>query len=100
MKQVWNVSDFTGGLSLGSKSGLKGSYQTGTGIDTRLDPDGFSIARKMTKDSSTTVVDLVSHFDAVELSSTDHVYGIGDLGNVYRKKGGAAWELLHTHADA
>jgi len=81
---------------LGTKKGLRGSYVTGTQIDAKTDPDGFTVGRVMTLDSVATVVDRVDAMCAVDISGTTSVFAMGNDGNIYRKTGAGAWSKLRT----
>lgn len=93
-REIWTIDNFTGGLMLGTKKGVAGSYVTGTGLDARTDPDGFTIGRVLTLDSSTTVADLVLDMTVVDIAGTPSVFALGTDANYYRKTGTGAWALI------
>lgn len=78
---TFKQDSFIGGISEGSKSGYKGGYQFGQGIDFRSDRDALQAHYKLTKESSTSVTDLVKWM--VEYQSDVWMYG--DTGKLYKR---------------
>ena len=78
---------FSGGISAGSRSGYKGAYQDGIGVDIRTDPDSVQSLRKLVKESGTTVTGLVKWM--VEYGSDKWMYD--DSGKIYKRTSAAAY---------
>lgn len=86
---------WVGGLSEGSRVGYDGSYQESLGLDYYTDPDKVTGLPRLTKDSGTTVTDLVQWhvFD-----NQSHWF-YGDSGKIYKRILGA-WSNPHTVASS
>lgn len=94
---IFIQEQFTGGISEGSKRGLQGAFQDGYGIDYRTDPDEVTALKKLSKDSGTSVTDLIKKF--VENSNGD-TWGYGDSGKVYKRTSGGTWSNPKTVSDS
>lgn len=91
------IDEWYGGLSDGSRSGISGSFRYGHGLDYKTNIDAVTADLALTKDSSTTVTDLI-HWFAYDGVQAD-LYAYGNGGKIYRKRSGT-WSLLRTVADA
>jgi len=95
-RNIWLSEDFTGGLSISSKRGIKATIRNGIGLDYKTDPDLLSANRRLVKDSSTTVDGAVKWL--VEYNGDMFAYD--DNGVIYRKTGSTWSELRDVDAQA
>jgi len=86
------ISQFSGGLSSGSKIGLAGAFRWGQGLNIHEDPDVLKISAKSTKDSGSTVVDLVKFASTNTINS--NIYFLGT--KLYKKSSGV-YSVLNTY---
>ena len=92
------ITQFSGGLSSGSKRGLAGSFRFGNGLDIHQDPDKLQIMPASTKDSGTTVVDLPMFATTNTVNS--NIYFLGDAGNIYARTSAGSWSIIQTLTNA
>lgn len=92
------ISQFSGGLSSGSKIGLAGSFRWGQGLDIFSDPDVLKVSPASTKDSGTTVVDLPLF--GVTNTVNASIYFFGNAGKVYKRTSAGVWSVLTTYTTA
>src|SRR3990167_8599539 len=90
------TSRFAGGLSYGEKEGLRSSFLWARSVDFRTDPSKLTILPRTTKNSGSTVVDLIMDADR---QSTD-LYSYGDAGHIYLKNSSDTWSDLRTVPDS
>lgn len=91
-KNTWVIDRFDGGISEGSKRGLKGSFRFGQGLDYKSDPDSLTGLRKLTKDSGSTVTDMIKWI----VTEGTNTWFYGDTGKVYKRTTGGVWSLEKT----
>ena len=91
-EQILTIDSFNGGISSGSKIGIKGSFQFGQGLNIHDDPDRLQIMPVSTKDSGTTVTDLPLF--ATPNTVNSNLYFLGDTGNVYKRTSAGTWSKL------
>ena len=77
------IDSFNGGISSGSKRGIAGSFRFARGLDIHSDPDRIQINPKSTKDSGSTIKDLIQFSTTNTVNA--NVYFGGDAGNVYKR---------------
>lgn len=96
-KKYLVIEEWYGGLSDGSRTGIKGSFRYGQGLNYKDNIDSVTADLALVKDSSTTVVDLPLWFayDPVQ----DDVYAYGNAGKLY-KKATSTWALLRSVSDS
>lgn len=90
--QVFRQDNFTGGISEGSKSGYKGSFNNSLGLDFRTDPDKLQVMPMLVRDSDAKITDFVRW--GVELAGT--VYFYGNTGRIYKRNSTQNYSLLKT----
>jgi len=93
MKQVLTIVENHGGWSEDVKQGPKNSFYYSRHIDFRKSATSQTLLPKTSKESSTTVTDLVT--DMVQLPS-GKIVGIGDAGGVYSRTTGGSWSKHGT----
>lgn len=76
------------GLSFDDKLGPKGSFGYSQHIDFRKSPTKMTILPKATKETSTTVTDMIT---AMVRLPSGKLVGIGDTGGVYSRSTSAVW---------
>jgi len=91
-KAIFRKNDFTGGIAEGSRSGIKNSFQDGNNLDYRTDPDVLTLNKALTKDSGSTVTDLVKWM--VEYKG--QVIGYGNTGKIYKRATDGTWSNPKT----
>ncbi len=96
--KLLSIDFFNGGLSSGSKIGLKGSFRWAQGCDIHSDPDRLQIMPKSTKDSGAIVTDLVLF--GTNNTVNANRYFLGDAGCLYKRTSGGSWSKLSTYTDA
>ena len=96
--KLLSIDYFNGGISSGSKIGLRGSFRWGQGLDIHSDPDRLQIMPKSTKDSGTTVTDLIL-FGANNTVNANR-YFLGDAGALYKRTSAGVWSKLSTYTNA
>jgi|TARA_Y100000296_G_scaffold8879_2_gene10456 hypothetical protein len=87
MPRIWNINKWYGGLSTGSKVGTEGSFQAGTGLDFKTDPDILSSNLKMEKESGAVVVDFVKWM----VNYDGDMWAYGDTGELYKRIANGTW---------
>lgn len=92
------INNFNGGISSGSKRGIKGAFRFARGHDIHSDPDVLKVNPASTKDSGTTVVDLPMF--GVNNTVNDSKYFLGDAGNLYKRTSVGVWSVLNTYTNA
>ncbi|HDY66703.1 MAG TPA: hypothetical protein ENH85_02805 [Candidatus Scalindua sp.] len=97
-EKLLSINYFNGGISSGSKIGLRGSFRWGQGLDIHSDPDRLQIMPKSTKDSGTTVTDLIL-FGSNNTVNANR-YFLGDAGALYKRTSAGSWSKLSTYTDA
>lgn len=80
-KYVFKQESFIGGFSDSSKSGYRGAYQFGEGVDFRSDRDALQAHYRLAKESGSSVTDLIKWM--VEYESDVWMYG--DTGKIYKR---------------
>lgn len=90
------INTFRGGLSQETNKGIAGAFKNWYWIDIRKDDDTLSCNSSMTKESSTTVVDLIKY---QVVCSTWITYGFWDTGKIYARSSGWVWSVLATDSD-
>lgn len=88
------IEDWNGGLSQGEIKGSAGSFRFGQGLDFESNPDSITGELALVKDSGDTVADLIKSwaYDPVQ----NDLFGIGDVGKIYKKDNLTTWSLLQT----
>lgn len=89
---TYTWDSFIGGESQSSKRGYKYSYQDGLGLRNRADADKLTALRRLDKESSTTVVDLIKWFKEYD----GYVFGYGDTGKLYRRSTSNVWSVQRS----
>lgn len=89
---TWLINKFTGGLSDSSKRGITGSFRAGQGLDFTTDPDVLSGGRKLTKESGSTVTDLIKWF----VTQGTNLWSYGNGGKLYKRIANATWSAERT----
>lgn len=87
MERILVQQRFNGGYSEDEKDGLPNSSFYIRAIDFRSNPSVAQILPKTTKESGSTVTDLVKFFEPV---GTD-MWSVGDTGKIYKRTSGATW---------
>jgi hypothetical protein len=96
--QILTISFFNGGISSGSKNGVRGSFGFGSGLDIHKDPNLLQVQPASTKESSTTVTDLPLF--GTTNTVNDNAYFLGDAGKVYKRTSTGTWSVLTTYTNA
>lgn len=96
MAKIFLQNSGIGGVSDGSRAGYKGAYADGIGVDVRSDPDKISSNNALTKDSSTTVTDLVKWIR--EYNGEYYMYG--DSGKIYNRATNGTYTNIKTVSDS
>jgi hypothetical protein len=91
------ISQFSGGISSGSKIGLAGSFRFGKGLDIHTDPDVLKISPKSTKISGSVVTDLPMFGCTNTINS--NIYFLGSTGKLYKYASGVV-TVLGTYTNA
>lgn len=92
-RQEFTITQFNGGLSSGRKQGLRGSFDFARSLDIHSDPSYFEILPKTTKDSGSTVTDLV--VDAVRTENGD-CYFLDLSKKFYKRTAAGVWSTVAT----
>jgi len=92
----WTISDFTGGLSEGSKSGIPGSFRYGYGLNYRDDPDQLTANKKLVLDSDSTVDSIPKWL----VADGDNLYIYQDNGKLILRNSGGTYSLIGTISDS
>jgi hypothetical protein len=89
------INNFSGGVAESKYQGVMGSYGASKGIDIYTDPGILTCAQKLTKDSGSTVTDLV----LFSFQGTDgNTYFGGDSGKIYKRTSGGTWSNVRTES--
>lgn len=97
-EKLLSINFFNGGLSSGSKIGLRGSFRWGQGLDIHSDPDLLQVMPASTKESGAIVTDLVL-FGANNTVNANR-YFLGDAGALYKRTSAPVWSKLTTYTNA
>ena len=89
----YKIKSFRGGISDEEDKGIAGSYKYGQCLDIHKTLDSLSCQQALTKESGTTVTDLILFFVN---GSDGNTYGFGDAGNIYKRDSGGVWTLVYT----
>ena len=92
MRNTWLITNFTVGLSEGSKKGIDGSFRAGQGLDYRTDPDILTALKKLKKDSGTTITDMPKWM----VTENGNLWVYGDTGKLYKRNSSGTWSLMRT----
>lgn len=86
------ITQFGGGISANTKSGLAGSCRFSRNLNIYDDSDSVSLNPAATKESGAVVVDLVKWMvDAGPWDTNRYAYG--DTGKIYKRTSGAVWSV-------
>src|SRR3990167_8129530 len=96
MRVIVPQSRFSGGLSFSEKEGPRSSFLFARSVDYRSDPTKLKILPRTTKNSGSTVTDLIMDADR---QGTD-LYSYGDSGNIYTKDSTDVWTNVRTAPDS
>jgi len=88
------IDKFSGGLSLGSRLGIDGSFYYGKGLSYTADPDGLTNERALAKDSNATVDSLVKWI--VNYGTDTYHYAAN--GDLYKRIANGTWSLARAVA--
>ena len=94
-KKLLTVKYFDGGISLSEREGLRGGFYFSQNLDIISEPSNLKLNLKTTKDSSTTVVDLIKWFVSGRPHDTN-LYSVGDAGNIYQRTSAGSWSVIRT----
>tara|TARA_Y100000310_G_scaffold260707_2_gene269786 strand:- start:3170 stop:4963 length:1794 start_codon:yes stop_codon:yes gene_type:complete len=97
MKTI-EISDFSGGLSDGTRVGIPGSFYWAKGLNYRNDPDSITANYVAAKNSGSTVADLVKWVAHDPINGNTFYYG--DAGKIYKRTSGGTWSLLQTTSNS
>ncbi|KKK86322.1 hypothetical protein LCGC14_2764410, partial [marine sediment metagenome] len=97
-EKLLSINYFNGGLSSGSKIGLRGSFRWGQGLDIHSDPDRLQVMPKSTKDSGSIVTDLVLF--GTNNTVNANRYFLGDAGKLYKRTSSGTWSVVNTYTNA
>lgn len=89
------INNFSGGVAESKYQGVVGSYGRGIGIDPYSEPGILQCAQKLTKDSGTTVTDLILW---AFQSTNGSTYFAGDSGKLYKRTSGGTWSNVRTES--
>lgn len=94
--QYFIQNNFSGGLSDGPLTGLKGSLADGVGIDIHSTPGVIKVNQALKKDSGSTVTDFCKY--AVN-ASDGNTYWFGNTGKIYQRTSLGVWSNVYTDAN-
>jgi hypothetical protein len=97
LKQILNISKYSGGQSGNEKEGIANSFKYVKNLNVRDNPTLLKVQPRTSKDSGTTVTDLI--LDAVRVKNGD-TYFIGDTGNFYKRTAAGVWSLIGDAGDS
>ncbi len=97
-EKLLSINFFNGGLSSGSKIGLRGSFRWGQGLDIHSDPDRLQVMPVTTKESGAIVTDLVLF--GINNTVNANRYFLGDAGALYKRTSTPTWSKLATYTNA
>ena len=97
-EKLLSISVWNGGLSSGSKVGLRGSFRFGQGLDIHSDPDKLQVMPATTKDSGSTVTDLILFGSNNTVNGNR--YFLGNTGKLYKRTSAGVWSVLETYTDS
>lgn len=92
--KILAINLFNGGIASGSKRGLQGAFRFASGCDIHLDPDVLQINPASTKDSGSTITDLIRFISANTVNS--NIYFGGDSGKLYKRTSAGSWSVVKT----
>jgi len=99
MKKLLIQKYFNGGISESEKEGARGSFYFSNNLDIYSDSSKLSLNSLTTKNSGTTVVDLVKWIKAGTPYSTN-TYFYGNAGHVYVRASNGTWTDLQTTSNS
>lgn len=84
-------SQFSGGLAVSPRIGLKNSFADAQGLDFRTDPAQLSVLPGMIREDAGVVKDLVLNEVMI---SNGIIYAYGDTGYIYRRTTAGVWSVI------
>lgn len=96
-KKILTVKYFNGGIADSEKEGVKGAFSIAQNLDIVTEPASFTLNKRTTKDSGSTVVGLIKWFISGSPHNTN-LYSVDDGGRIYQRTSGGTWSLLRTVA--
>jgi hypothetical protein len=98
-RKILTVKYFNGGIGDSDKEGLRGSFYLARNLEIFYEPTNLTLQPKTTKDSGTTVADLVKWCVSGSPHDTN-TYFYGSAGKIYKRTSAGEWSLLQTTSNS
>lgn len=95
-----SITQFDGGISANTKSGLANSFRFAKHLNILTDDDSLTLNPQPVKSSGATVTDLVKWMVTTVPFTPGDKWAYGDTGKLYRTDGGTTWSNERTVPDS
>jgi hypothetical protein len=85
------LSNFSGGWATDKKLGIEHSFAYSQAVDFRKSPSQITLLSRTAREDSGVIKDLVQN---MVMDNSGKLYGIGSLGQFYRRTTGASWSAI------